>query len=583
MNEARATTARSGVLGISRTWWPLLGGIAALVPFAILIARLAHTHFLATSDLALVELHVRDIGGRHTPLVGPYSRYYWNHPGPLLYAALLIPYRVFGSTGQALLAGAALLNAACVALAAWIGWRRAHFAGLACVLVVTLVLARALGGGVLQYPWNPYMVVLPLLVLALATWSVMCGDHWFLPLVVLSASFVVQTHVGTAPPAVVLLGTAVAVFVVDAVRDHAPTFKLVTIVTLATAFVLWLPPLIDQFRPHGGNLGALWRFFTSTHKDTAGAGTGARIVAAQLSLPAPWISGHVPITASTDGVAYSWHFPVALILVVVGGVLALRRRDRSVVMLNVVALALAVSAWFAAAHVIDVPYDYLLKWTWIVGVVAWLAIALTAWRLLGPWFDAATKPALAVGIVALCTIVAMSGAVSLSAARAHTPDAVVERSIQAVQQPLVRSLATTPGPVIVRDEGGITGGALADSVLLCLARAHIKAGFVPSLAYMVGTNHVVAPETARTSLLIADDTDHINALLRDPRSQLVARYDALSPIDRAFVDNVTSQLANLDAQSRAAWTAQHPAEASRFKALYDVGLQVAIFKSSPPS
>ena len=567
----------------SRFRWLLISSIAAFVPFAILIGRLAHTSYLTTSDLSLVELHVRDIGGRHTPLVGPYSRYGWNHPGPLLYAALLIPYRVLGSTGRALLIGATLLNAGCVALAAWIGWRRGRAAGFACVLIITLMLVRALGGGVLEFPWNPYLVVLPLFVLALAAWSVMCGDHWFLPLVVLSASFVVQTHVGTAPPALVLCGAAIVAFALDAARHHAPNFGRVTIASLVTAVVLWLPPLVDQFRPHGGNLGALWRFFTSTHTNTTGAAAGARIVAAQLSVPAPWITGHVPVSPGTAGLVYSWHVPVALILVILAAALAIRRRDRTLIMLNVLAVALSLSAWFAAAHVIDVPYEYLLKWTWIVGAVAWLAIALTAWRLISSWFALPPRRVIALGVVSLCAVATMSGAASVSAARAHPPDPLVERSIQAVHQPLLRSLASAPSPVFVRVDGGFAAAAFAEAVLVCLARAHIKAGFDVSLAYMVGDGHVVSSATARTLLLVADDTDRIDALLRDPHYELVAQYDALSPSDRAFVESVTSQLAKLDTRAGLAWSAQHPAEAARFKALTAVGLHVAIFRSPMPS
>src|SRR5690242_2115556 len=81
-----------------------------LVPLVFLLVRLVLGNYVATSDLAIVESRVRDVGTRGTPLVGPYSRYHWNHPGPFFFYALTIPYRVLGSNGRSLLASGVVLN-----------------------------------------------------------------------------------------------------------------------------------------------------------------------------------------------------------------------------------------------------------------------------------------------------------------------------------------------------------------------------------------------------------------------------------------------------------------------------------------
>jgi hypothetical protein len=68
-----------------------------IVPAAVLLVRVIHSGWLSSSDWADIELRTRDVGTVHTPLVGAYSRYGWNHPGPLLFYVLALPYRVLAA------------------------------------------------------------------------------------------------------------------------------------------------------------------------------------------------------------------------------------------------------------------------------------------------------------------------------------------------------------------------------------------------------------------------------------------------------------------------------------------------------
>jgi len=55
-------------------------------PFAIATIRvLAHIRrpYVTVWDQALTEIWIRDVG-RHAVTLGPYSRFGWFHPGPLL-------------------------------------------------------------------------------------------------------------------------------------------------------------------------------------------------------------------------------------------------------------------------------------------------------------------------------------------------------------------------------------------------------------------------------------------------------------------------------------------------------------------
>jgi hypothetical protein len=103
--------------------------LVALVMWPILNAGRAALDLVwrPSGDWAVLTLRVEDVG-RVTPLVGPYSRFGWNHPGPLMYWLLSIPYHLFGDKPEALLAAAAFLNGLTVAAIGAVAWRRGRLA-----------------------------------------------------------------------------------------------------------------------------------------------------------------------------------------------------------------------------------------------------------------------------------------------------------------------------------------------------------------------------------------------------------------------------------------------------------------------
>src|SRR6185436_20011947 len=58
--------------------------VALVVSMVVLLAGPSYEHY---SDTALIELRTFDVGS-HTPLLGPFSRFTWTHPGPMLFALL---------------------------------------------------------------------------------------------------------------------------------------------------------------------------------------------------------------------------------------------------------------------------------------------------------------------------------------------------------------------------------------------------------------------------------------------------------------------------------------------------------------
>lgn len=166
------------------------------------------------ADVAQTELIVRDVG-RYEVLVGPYSREGWHHPGPALYYLLAIPYRLLGSSSAAMSFGALVVNGGSIVGMGAIAKRRGGTALMLCMLVTLALMVRSLGFEFLAMAWNPYITALPYGFLVMLVWAMACGERWALPVGVVVATFVVQTHVGYVALALPLLGLGAAWLVAD--------------------------------------------------------------------------------------------------------------------------------------------------------------------------------------------------------------------------------------------------------------------------------------------------------------------------------------------------------------------------------
>ena len=141
---------------------PWVGLAFASVPFLVAIVALLIIggRFHAVSDQAIDEMITRDVG-RHAVLLGPFAEHDWNHPGPAMFYAVALPYRLAGSNSAGLWIGALLINA---------GGRRDDGAdreqrhGGTSLMMLTLLgcvtLMSTLGADFLRNPWNPYLPVL---------------------------------------------------------------------------------------------------------------------------------------------------------------------------------------------------------------------------------------------------------------------------------------------------------------------------------------------------------------------------------------------------------------------------------------
>ncbi|HWD52876.1 MAG TPA: hypothetical protein VG412_10765, partial [Acidimicrobiales bacterium] len=207
------------------SWMTVLAFAVLAIPFAIILIR-----FLAASgpriylpdDLALIDLHTREALHWRQEL-GVFDHNNWNHPGPSYFYLLSLSYRILGSGARAEFFGATLLNAlaglACVGVvrrrttparalwaAVWIG----VLAGLLAITGPGSMTYSEGGLGALVSPWNPMVVILPLVLFTILGAAALDRSTLSLLGALLVGSFVIQTDISTLP-------VVAAVFAVSAV------------------------------------------------------------------------------------------------------------------------------------------------------------------------------------------------------------------------------------------------------------------------------------------------------------------------------------------------------------------------------
>jgi len=279
----------------------MIAGACLLVaaPLLNLAVRVLAGPALAWSgDQALVELGVREASALHRSL-GVYSRFGWNHPGPVWLYVLALPYRLLGADGRALGAAVAFLHAMTAVLIVVCSARlppASRRSGAACgaaAAVAVLVLVHAFGRGAFLSPWNPYAVILPALLFLLLAAGVLLGRRGWAVGVAAAATFLVQTHIGTVPLVLVVGGPVLLLRLAAGVhtkrsanpegaraasgrprpqRQAGPArpttgagrWQVAAWLLVAAA---WAPPLLEQVLG-SGNLGRIVTFATTRRHTT---------------------------------------------------------------------------------------------------------------------------------------------------------------------------------------------------------------------------------------------------------------------------------------------------------------------------
>jgi hypothetical protein len=373
----------------------LVGLLAALPVVVAAIRALAWHWFPVSSDQATIAARAVDVLSDQSPLVGQYSLqslltgHATYSPGPLLYWLLAIPARVGPS---AMVVTMAAVNIASVMGTVALARRRGGNGLMFATAILVAIMCHSLGTERLHDIWNPYVALLPLLMLIFVCWSIACGEHRLLPLAALVASFVAQAQVAFAFPAAGLLLVAICGAVISRRRGQIQSSALRRSVAAAVlvALVCWSAPLYDQAIHRPGNFVAIVQAGTVRHT-AVGAATAWRAVVRTVGLP-PWWLRDPPssperlsdLSSVSALAAISAGLVVASLIAI--AVVGARRRRIDVVAVGAIGLVLLAAVAVAAGstptrHGLLLTLGYTLWWASPIGMWVYLSLGWAATTL----------------------------------------------------------------------------------------------------------------------------------------------------------------------------------------------------------
>ncbi len=267
--DLRGVPSRAGRALVGCLPW-LAAGLAAAIPVISATVNAVRAGWVPAGDDGIIATRAWDVLTSHTPLIGQYSEaglvihgQVMHSPGPMLYWLIALPARFGSASSIAVAMGVAntLSIIGCVALARRRGGLVLMFATAAGIAVM----CQSLPTDAMYDIWNPAAGLFPLLLLIFLSWSLACGDHRLLPVTVLVASYLTQTHLMYLAPTAVLLAVGFAGLIIRSLhrrrtrakQEPAPARQRTwpwAAAALLVAVLCWTAPAINQIDSNPGNL-----------------------------------------------------------------------------------------------------------------------------------------------------------------------------------------------------------------------------------------------------------------------------------------------------------------------------------------
>jgi hypothetical protein len=537
--------------------WVVVAGLLTLVGLPLVVAAVAlrRPHWYPVLDLAMTELRLRDVGTRHTPLIGlpgrigPSLAEQGSHPGPLSFYLLTPFYRLFGSSAWAMQAATVLINLAALATALLIAVRRGGTRLAIAVAALLVILVSGYGLTMLTQPWNPYLPLLWWVVLLLAVWSVACHDLAMLPVAVFAASFCAQTHV---PYVGLAAGLGVLTIVLVALAWRAappgsPARRGVVRWTAASLFLavaLWVPPLVDQAINDPGNLRAIYDHLVTPSEEPVGFGRGVRLALLHLDIPGLVIGdsgavGSLP-DPSSDPNGSVVPGVVALLAWAVAAAASVRLRHRALMRLHLVVGVSLVLGVVSMGRILGKEWYYLMLWAWGTAAVLLLAVGWTVVAVASAWAGPRRRAVANVATVALLGALGIGSlALTIDAVDTDPPERHLSSALGAVLPATMAALDRGEGAATGREgrymvafSDALYFGSQSYGLVSELERAGFEAG-MPDVLHVPITDHrVIGPDDATTLFILATG-NNIDRLRERPEAVEVAYVEPRSPGEQA--------------------------------------------------
>ena len=509
--------------------WTLIAGLIVVTLRSLAIGAPA---FAAKSDIAVTEFYVQ-LAQRGTLVDGPYSRFGWHHPGPLYFWIQVPFYSLSGDRAAGLYVGALAINLAAVAILAWVLVRIDRGALTVAILAGVLFFALR-NDGLLASPWTAHVPVVPAMAFIVLAAATAAGHAWMLALVVMFASFIVQTHI--APLPMVSIVAIVALASVFAAARREPRLPIGRTVNASAwlLLVLWLPAIAEQLSHRPGNLTRLWRFFVSETDPTQSlTQTVASWSYALVGVLRP--DFYTPHGGHFQPTYVAWALPASIVAMGLLFLIARRTEPRLEASIARMALIASIVELFSISRIRGEILDHEIFWIAGTGAInlavlasAGVRVARERWR---PSPRASPHPRLAVACAAtiVVAIVIVGGRnfwrlVSVEASNTRV-NATIVSAYESIRGYLEHEGVRRPLLRIAGDDWNVAAGT-------CVRLQRTGIPFAVEPDWLAMFTEQVAPDGGEDGVVtFGDAVSHMNAVKR-PGNITVAESD------RVFVDAI---------------------------------------------
>ncbi|MCL5125083.1 MAG: hypothetical protein M1511_11400 [Deltaproteobacteria bacterium] len=333
------------------------------------------------SDNAGIEINTISACRGHQ-LLGVGSRFEWNHPGPI-YFYLMAPIYVLAGKNASALSLAATIIALVFVIATLIAARRGtEWSSGTLAYCVGILLAVYLWTIPVDSIWNPHVLYVPFVLFLLLCGLLSIGRTWVLPGIVFVGSFLIQTHLGTAPCVMALAMISLTTCFSKGLRSRLGfttitqgSSKIWLFVSLIILALAWFPPIMEELTHSPGNLTKLFHFFArrQDHHRLLEAFTSFSIQFSWLGLLFPDHAG--------SGMSRRWLEVISVVVAVfqlISLILVYRINVSKGQYFNAsIAAITGIGSLFAVLSIVTIKgpiYGYLVGWMSGLGLTAYAVI-----------------------------------------------------------------------------------------------------------------------------------------------------------------------------------------------------------------
>ncbi len=498
--------------------------LVALLPVLVVVVTRWGRHYVPVGDIALVDLRVRDVWSGAIPLVGPYSRLGWNHPGPAMFWLLAPLSGLTGRPAWATLVGGALLQAVAVVAIGRLAWRKGGALLVVAALALNGLAYGATGPSMLLEAWNPNVTYPFLLVLVLQSWCLAGGDVALLPITVAVATFLVQTHIGYLP----LVAAAVAVGLLGAwlrTRRGLPPrggWRRPVLWSLAILVVSWAPAGMQEV-VHQDNARPLLRSLLGKGA-RLGSHAAAGILGAEFRFPPPWLGGHTHLDPFNNTVVPApAKYVLVPVLLLVAAAFAARRDARSRLPVALTALLFGVGFW-SISRVVGGAERYAFYWRVPLALLVVFVAVAVLWYRLG--LD--RRPGFVHAAVAVLASVVVFSSVTLAVRTAQWGDVSPAEQLARAMLAQLRREHEPRGSVLVRaPEPPLLG--LERTVVNELDRSGATVRVDTALGFQFGYSRLASPSDVDQVWYVVEGGQYLTVVTGQPGARVLWATSALPP------------------------------------------------------